>query len=1294
METKGYQEYKEKEMIEKFSVRKPFTIIVAVILVLILGIVSFTKMQTDLLPNMNLPYVMVMTTYGGAAPEAVEETVTKPVEQSLASVSGLKNMTSQSSENLSIVALEFEGDTNMDSATIDIRENLDMISDQFPDEVGNPTIMKVSMDMMPVLVTAIDSDKMEAGELSQYVEKTLKPSLESVNGVASVSTAGLLDENINVIINEEKISKLNNKIQKAINGEFDEADAKLDEAESKVEEAKNKLDSQRTSANQQLAKAKKALNDAQLSATEKEIQITSSKLTLQSKIEEAKAQKKQLEATISKLKKQLEKLVDAGMGDSDEAKALKTEIAGYQSTVKTLNNTIKSLNKQVSNLSSALKQIKSGQKTITSKIQTLDQQSLDTTGKLNSAEISLSSSSSKIESQREQLDQAREEALAAANMSKTITVDTVKSLLQAQNFEMPAGYITEDNVQYLVRVGDKVTSQKELEDMVLLDVGVDGINPIRLRDVADVAVVNNAADTYCKVNENDGILLSIQKQSTYSAAQVSDSITEKLDQLKSAKKGLHYTNLMDQGIYIDMIVDSVLHNLIYGAILAMIILFLFLKDIRPTLVISFSIPISVIFALVLMYFTGITLNIISLSGLALGVGMLVDNSIVVIENIYRLRKDGMDVKEAAVEGARGVGGAITASTLTTISVFLPIVFTTGLTRELFTDMALTIGFSLTASLIVAVTVVPMIASGILSKVSSKENRLIDRVKEVYIKGMDKLLGKRVIVLVVTAALFAGSIWGISKKGFSLFPDMESTQMSMTLTMPEGSSQEEMVDMSNAVISKVLEIKDVEKIGSMQNSGTGMMSVGSNSTGKKSVTMYVMLKEDKQLTNKQIQKKIEEKTKDFGCELDISGSNMDMGAVAGTGISVSIKGTDMDELREIADQVAEVITKTKGSTEVSNGQEETTDEVHIVVDKKKAVQNGLTVAQVYQAISAELAEGTTATTVTQGEDTYDVIVEKNSSYAASREKLKKMKISATFAGEEKEVPLTSIASVQASDSLSSISRENQTRYINVTAGVKDGYNPTLLSDKIEKKLDKIDLPKGYSLEMGGEAESVYEMMEQLALMLVLAIAFMYLIMVAQFQSLLSPFIILFTIPLAFTGGLIGLLIAGMDLSVIAMIGFVMLSGIIVNNGIVLVDTINQLREAGYEKDDAIVTAGAMRIRPIFMTALTTILGLSTMAVGVGMGSEMSQPMAVVTIGGLIYGTLLTLLVIPCIYSLMMREKDFDGRHRREGETKSRWNIKERFDFGGWKERLNHLKSKKHQSETEDSSNVETSSEPEE
>lgn len=1255
-------------MIEKFSVKKPFTVIVAVILILILGVVSFTKMQTDLLPNMNLPYVLVMTTYGGASPEEVEASVTKPIEQSLASVSGLDTMTSQSNENVSIVMMEFEDDTNMDAITLDIRESLDLIEDSFPDEVGNPTIMKISMDMMPVLVTAIDSDKMESQELSDYVEGTLSPAIESVNGVASVSTSGLINENINVVINEKKIDKLNSKIKKAIDGEFEDASDKLQDAQDQIEDAQSKLDAQRSSANKQLAKAKGALSNAQMSLTEKEVQVTSAQVVLKSKIQEAQAQQKQLEAAVKKMKSQLtqlqaaqKKLQEAGDVLTDEQKlqsaelaeqitALKTQISGYESNIKTLKSTITSLNKQNSQLTSALKQIKSGQKKIVANVQTLDEQSSNAASSLTSAQITIANNKSKVESSQEELDSAKEAAIEAADVSKTITVDTVKSLLQAQNFEMPAGYITEDNVQYLVRVGDEATSQKELENMVLMDIGVDGINPIRLRDVADVAVVNDSDETYCKVNGNDGILLSIQKQSTYSSAEVSDAITKKLDQLESAKKGLHYTNLMDQGVYIDMIVSSVLQNLIFGAIFAIIVLFLFLKDIRPTLVVSLSIPISVIFAVVLMYFTGITLNIISLSGLALGVGMLVDNSIVVIENIYRLRKEGMDVKEAAVAGAHGVAGAIIASTLTTISVFLPIVFTTGLTRQLFTDMALTIGFSLVASLVVAITVVPMMASGILSKVSSKENKIVNRVRDFYLRIMDKILGKRILVLLLAIVLFAGSIFGIVQKGFSLFPSMESTQMSMTLTMPKGSSQEELEDMANTVTVKALEISDIETVGSMQSNGSGdsLMLMG-DSTNDLSVTMYIMLKEDKKLTNKQIKKKLEDKTKDFDCELDISTSDMDMGSLSGAGVAVSVKGTDIDTIREISDQVAGVMENIKGLTDISDGQEDTTEEIHIVVDKTKAIKNGLTVAQVYQAISAELAEGKTATSITQNDTSYDVVIEKNSKYASSRAKLKNMKLTGTVGNEEKEVTLQKIAKIENTDSLSSIARENQTRYITVSANVKDGYNATKLNTKLEKKLKKIELPKGYSVETGGEAESVYEMMEQLGLMLLLAIVFMYLIMVAQFQSLLSPFIILFTIPLAFTGGLFGLLVCGMDLSVIAMIGFVMLAGIIVNNGIVLVDTINQLREQGYEGKEAIVTAGSMRLRPIFMTALTTILGLSTMAIGFGTGSEMAQPMAIVTIGGLLYGTLLTLVVIPCIYSLFMREKK-ERRPRKERKFK--------------------------------------------
>ncbi len=1240
-------------MIEKFSVRKPFTVIVAVILILILGGVSFTKMQTDLLPNMNLPYVLIMTTYGGASPEEVELRVTRPIEQAVATVGGLDGIASVSRENVSMVAMEFTDNVSMDAVMLDTREKLDLIENYMPEGAGTPTLLKLSMDMMPVLVTAVSHDDMGATDLSEYVENTLQPSVESVEGVASVNTTGLVEESINVIISDKKIEKVNKKIKNALNGKFDEAEGKLSKAESKLNSAKKTLDSQRKKANDQIAKAKGALNNAQLSVTEKEIQITSAKMTLQSKITEAEMTLKQLEGAVAQLKEQLAQAQEGlstleamGMGETEDAqklregiKTLQGTIAGYEAQITTLKETIKTLNGQVKQMDSALKQINKGQTTINSQLEMIDAQSANATGAMTSAEIQITNGADKVTMGKEQLEAQKEAALNAADVSKTLTVDTIKALLQAQNFEMPAGYVTEKGIDYLVRVGDQVTSQEELEDLVLIDMGIDGLKPICLKDVADVAVISTEGDTFCKVNGNDGILMSIQKQSTYSASEVSHRITDKLDQIKADNKGFSYTNLMDQGVYIDLIVDSVLENLILGAIFAIIVLFLFLKDLRPTLVVALSIPISVVFAIVLMYFTGITLNIISLSGLALGVGMLVDNSIVVIENIYRLRQEGMGVEEAAVEGAHGVAGAITASTLTTVSVFLPIIFTTGLTREIFTDMALTIGFSLVASLVVAITVVPMMGAGLLGNVSQKENRLINRIRDFYVGIMDKVLALRIITVVLALVLFVGSIGAIAAKGVSLFPTMESPQMTMSLTMPEGATQEELADMANAVIAKVLEVKDVETVGTMQAGASGMSMLTGGGSGK-SATMYLLLKEDKKMTNEEIKASIEKKTAKYDCEISVNTSTMDMSSMSGSGVSIGVKGNDIKKLRKLADQVAKVVEETKGTENVSNGQEQTTSEVHIVVDKLAAIRKGLTTAQVYQAVAAELKDGTSATTVEHNDTTLDVIVDQKKSIT-SRKKLNNLELTGSVGGEEKTVKLKDIAEITSTDSLSSIRRRNQTRYLEVTADVKTGYNATKLSNQISKKLKKIDLPKGYSIDSGGEAESIREMMKQIGLMLLLAIIFMYLIMVAQFQSLKSPFIILFTIPLAFTGGIFGLLIAGKDLSVIAMIGFVMLSGIIVNNGIVLVDTINQLREQGYEKNEAIVTAGGMRLRPIFMTAMTTILGLSMMAVGFGQGAEMSQPMAVVTIGGLIYGTILTLVVVPAIYSLMMG----DGKKKR-------------------------------------------------
>ena len=1220
-------------MISKFSVKKPYTVIVAVVLVIILGIVSFTKMTTDLLPSMELPYAIVMTTYQGASPETVETTVTKPVEQSMATISNIKEVNSISSENMSMVVLEFEGDTDMNAVSLDMREKLDMIKGYWPDEVGNPTIMKLNPDMMPVMVTAMDSDKLSNTELSELINDKIVPSLEVVDGVASVSSTGLVTEQINAIVSEKKINKLNKKIQKALNGQFDEAQNKLDQARAEMEAGKNSLESQRSKANSQLAKAQSAITDGKLTLAQKEVEVTSS-------ITNLKVQKQSLKASIKTLKTQIQKLEAQAKQIPDAATKMQlaAQIQELKKQQKTAEKSYKTLDKNLKILNNALKEIKQGKKTISAKLTQFNIQSANVTQQMNDGEIKLAQGEAQLNTSQQQLDTNKEQAKVAANIKNKLTVENVKSLLTAQNFEMPAGYISEGNTQYLVRVGDKVTNKKDLANMELLDLGIKGVPPIKLCDVADVAIVDNSADTYCRVNGNNGVVLAVQKQNNYSTADVADKVAAKMQTLTKENKGFHYVNIMDQGVYIDMVTGSVIQNLLMGAILAVFILLLFLKDVRPTIVIACSIPLSVIFAVVLMYFTGITLNVISLSGLALGVGMLVDNSIVVIENIYRLRKEGVPVKEAAITGAKGVAGAITSSTLTTISVFLPIVFTTGLTKQLFVDMGLTIGYSLVASLIVAVTFVPMMSAGVLNKVTEKDSKIIDKLQELYRKVMTKLLNRKMIVVTVTLALFVGSVIGAMNIGSSLMPSMDSTQMTMTVKMPQGSSMEETASMTDTVMAKVKEIKDVDSVAGMISSGSGMsaMTSGSSSNNDES-SMYVLLKEDKKHTNKEIKKQILQKTKKFDCEVEVQESSMDMSALGGSGISVQIKGNDLDKLRSIGKDIAQITENTKGTQNVSDGSEETTPDIHVVVDKKKAVKNGLTVATIYQQLSEKLKDASEATTITINEKEYSVNVGSSAKNTLTRSDLKKVKLTGTVSGKEKEVRLDQVAKFKNSDSLSSINRNQQERTLTVTSEIKDGYNVGKVSSAVQKKIKKYKTPKGYSITMKGEMESIQETTGQIGLMLLLAVAFMYLIMVAQFQSLKSPFIILFTIPMAFTGGFLGLLITGKDLSAIAMIGFVMLAGIIVNNGIVLVDTINQLREQGYELNEAIITAGTMRIRPILMTALTTILGLSTMAIGLGQGAEMMQPMAIVTIGGLIYGTLLTLLVVPCIYGLFNRSK---------------------------------------------------------
>lgn len=514
-------------MFSKFSVRKPYTVIVGVILVIILGIVSFSKMTTDLLPSMELPYALVMTTYQGASPEEVETTVTKPVEQAMATISNIKQVASSSSENMSVVYMEFEGDANMDSAALDMREKLDMIKGYWPDKVGNPTIMKLNPDMMPVLVTAIDSDNKDMSEISKLIKDKVSPGVEAVEGVASVSETGMLEENINVIINEDKIKSLNKKIQKALDGQFDEAQDELDRAKAKLDGSKAQLNSKRTELNDTLAKAQTALNSGKLSLAQKEVEVTSALTNLQNQKKALELVKQAGEEGLKQLEAQLKTVTDPA-----QKAQLQAQITEIKKQLKTADSTIKTLDKNIEVLQKALKQIQKGKKQIDANLTTVTAQTANANSQMTSGEIGIAQGESQIAAGQQQLDASKKQAKAAADIKDKLTVDNVKAMLIAQNFEMPAGYISEDNTQYLVRVGDKVTSQEDLEDMELMDLGIDNFAPIRLSDVADVAVVNNKKDNYCRVNGNDAAVLSIQKQNNYSTADVSKRVSEKLETLK------------------------------------------------------------------------------------------------------------------------------------------------------------------------------------------------------------------------------------------------------------------------------------------------------------------------------------------------------------------------------------------------------------------------------------------------------------------------------------------------------------------------------------------------------------------------------------------------------------------------------------------------------------------------------------------------------------------------------------------------------------------------------------------
>ena len=1558
-------------MLSKFSVKKPYTVIVGIILVIVLGVISFANMTTDLLPNMDLPYVAVYTTYVGATPEQVESDVTRPMEASFATLSDISGITSTSAENLSIIILEFESGVDMNSVLIELSSQIDMLRGSWSDSVGAPVVMQINPDMLPVSIASVSLEGADVRELTDFVDETLLPKLEGIDGVASVSVSGAVEETVSITIDEDRIELLNSLILREVDEELADVEAQLNSAQAQISEGKRLLAREKSNALGQIDEALSQLSDealseplaqaqaqretlqTQLAQTEAAIAAMEALTSLtpeqqaqldalnaqlaalrtqretkqaelealqgavtdpaaQAQYEEALARREELlgqrasletyieeqtlrdpealraridaldaqiaeneasfaalegeiaalnaqadalnaqitaleeqiaaaeatpapsaepspsatptvsgtptvsatptasttpitsvtptisaaptasplpsgeatqppfisspsltrgegggmiaqlfggaavaeEVPLETLREQLAEAqaalaaVEAQLGEREAARAEQTQaleldkarLAEYRDTLASLeasgtgedtqeriaeaqrqidaidaeldelDATIAALeagqlpdeerqakiaalteeitaletsiaaiedseayrmlllatdedayNQQYAALSAAQAQLSAGLAQLDGMLAKLESGIIpggmiegvdedtsieDARAALSSArsqalsafasaESQLSSADSELAQARSEFYEQRDAALEDAGLDGVITMEMVSAMIGAQNFSMPAGYVGEGDASYMVRVGDEFSSLNELKNMRLFSLGMETVDVVSLSDVASVEITDNAEDVFTKVNGEDGMLLSFQKQSNQSTADVAGNITAELEALSSQYEGLSFVELMNQGDYIDIVIDSVLDNLLWGAALAILVLLLFLLDFRPTLIIALSIPISVVIAFVAMYFTSITLNVLSLSGLALGIGMLVDNSIVAIENIYRLHnEEGVPVLRACVEGVKQISGALMASTLTTVCVFLPVVFVQGITRDLFSDIGLTITYSLLASLLVAMTVVPTMSAAVL-KHSRPHKERFEKVRRGYAKLLRGALRAKVLVLLLAVALLGYSVWETMQMSMSFMPEVSSPQMNATLAFAEDMSEEEKETAAMKLIDGVLDVPSVEAVGMTSGS---MMGIGGGEEGLgESLTYYIIVDEAMERSNEEIGADIAALGAQEGLDVSVQTSSMDISMLSGEGISINIEGDDLPTLRQAAAEVAEIARGVEGAGDVSDGLEESVPELTVTVDKNAANEEGLTVAQVYQFVATKLAGAQEITQVTLDGKDYPVTVADGRDLALQPQDIENLEIEVTQQDGVKMVRVGDIATVDETMSLSSIARREQQRTVTVTMNAAEGHALSKVSDALEEALSTYTPPAGCTVSLSGENETVRSIMDDLVLVIAVALVFIFLIMVAQFQSFKSPIIVMFTIPLAFTGGLLALLFTGMDLSVVAMVGFLLLAGVVVNNGIVFVDCVNQLRIGGMSKREALIETGRMRLRPILMTALTTILGMSTMAFGTGMGAEMMQPMAIVSIGGLTYATLMTLFVVPVLYDIVNGEK---------------------------------------------------------
>lgn len=1015
-------------MFSKLCIRKPVTTIMVTLMVFIAGIVSYFNLDQALMPDMDLPIAVVMTTYVGASPEEIEELISKPMEESLGSIANVDTVTSYSSTNSSMVLLQFVDGTDIDMAAVDMRDKIDQMKSTLPDAAGDPMVIKMDINAMPITI-GVKAENMDLESLNDLLEDNVANRLERIEGVASVSLSGGITNEVRITVDPVKL-------------------------------------------------------------------------------------------------------------------------AGYG-----------------------------------------------------------------------------------------LTTSTLSGLLAAENMNLPSGDLTQGNTTVAVRTIGEFTSVQEINN---LPIPTSTGAVIHLSDVARVEQVEADRDSFTYINGEKGILLSVDKQSTANLVKVSQSLKDEIAKLQRDYPELEIDMLSDTSDYIEMSLSNITETALLAAVIAFFVLLLFLKNAVTAGIIAVSIPTSIMATFALMHVTDINMNMISMGGVAIGIGMLVDNSVVVLDSIYQYYERGYTAAESAEIGAKEVSMAIIASTLTTVAVFLPMALIGGTTGAMMKNLSFTIMYALIASVVVALTFVPM-ACALLLKRETKTfvwknlkflsfldrwEGAIDTLSRKYEKLLKWALRHRKKTVLTVLLVFILSLCSIPLAGMDFMASMDEGVATISVDLPNGTDLDTTEETTLEVLYRLQDIPEADVV--YANVGSGMLSSGTNSA---SITMNLVDAKDRKRSTEEVCDDIEKLLADIpGADITVSSSDSAMGSLASADVTMNVYGYDAATLVDVEDELIDKLSQVDGLSDVEGSTGDTVPEAKVTIDRAKASQYGITTASVAGALSTAIS-GSTATQYKLDGTEIDVVIRYDTNSVNYLTDLNNLTVTSAYGTQ---VPLSDVATITMDESATTIMRENQKNYITISANA-DNMSTSEAQKLVEKAMADIELPDGCTYQFSGMMEKMNDTFRSLEIAMVVAVLLVYMIMASQFESLRYPFIVMFSMPLAITGAIIGLLITGNTITMPAMMGFVMLIGMVVNNGIVLVDYTNQLMDRGMNCYDALTSAGPRRLRPILMTTLTTVLGMVPMALATSEGSEMMQALAIAVIFGLTLSTVVTLIFIPVLYMWMNERK---------------------------------------------------------